>query len=61
MLDKEVKEEILQYLDNIKFGNIRIELNETFNHIDIVTEKRRRFMKKNKKKIIHIKNKFHED
>jgi hypothetical protein len=61
MLDKEVQEEIIQYLNNIKFGNIRIELNETFPHVDIIAEKRKRFMKKIRRKKIYKKNTFHED
>jgi len=57
-MDEETKREILKELDNIKFGNIRIELNETADHIDLITERRKRIYKKNKKKI--IKNKPHE-
>lgn len=59
---KQQKEDILNYLDSIKFGNIEVVLNETANHIDIITEHEKSFVKKNKtKKIVHIKNKYHED
>ena len=48
MLDNEIKKEILKELDYIKFGNVKIELNETAEHVDIITERRKRIFKKKK-------------
>lgn len=46
-MDKKMEEEILNEIRKVQFGEIRIILNKTAGHVDIITENRRRIYKKN--------------
>lgn len=45
-MDNNLKQEILQLLDTVKFGKIVIELNEKSDHVDVYIERTKRFFKK---------------
>ena len=49
-MDKNLKEELLSELDRVRFGEIKVVLNETADFVDLLTTQRRRFYKKSKKK-----------
>ena len=44
----ELMEYIRSQIDAVGYGSVRIELNDSANHVDVVTEHRRRFSKVNR-------------
>ena len=47
-MDKNTQDEIMRYLNTIRFGEVGIILNESLDHVDVTVTRRKRFPKKKK-------------